>query len=648
MTHRYNRHRSGLAVFLAVALVVVSVMQVSVAVAQEGEQPAAASPSTLLAIDAGDEPFLILRTSTRPSKIDVTIGGLAADVDAPVSLSAGSIDVQTVIVIDNSAQASEFLGAYVDAAVSYVQAAPPGEAISVWTTGGTARVRVGLNNEHDRTVEIIRNLATAAGASLLYDGIRGAALDMENTLAGATNVIVFAGSADGGSSSDAREARGSVQAIDGSAFVIASADTVSSSMSLLVSSTSGGAFATTEDLEEIAGYGTSVSQVVAGTWHVGFDSEVLADNSQIQIAVDGTIIVATYTVGSTSTGRALAPVEVAPSGGIPGLGFLEGDSGRLLGLVLGGLAAALGAYAVAMLFQKEESTLDAVLQAYSDHQSPSPEEDTGSAIGRSTLLKRAIEITEGLAERRGILARLEGMLERADMPLRAGEAITAYAGIMAASVVVGFLLAPALPFLIVFVVLGVVGPPFAVRFKGARRRKKFMGQLPDTLVLLSSTLKAGFSFMQGVEAVSKEIEDPMGGELRRIVTEAQLGRPLEDAMDASAERMGSPDFEWAVMAVKIQREVGGNLAELLLTVAGTMTERESLRRDISSLTAEGKMSAMVLGALPLLLGFVMWGMNPEYINTLFTDSLGKILLVGSIVAAGAGFAWMLKIINIDI
>ena len=108
-----------------------------------------------------------------------------------------------------------------------------------------------------------------------------------------------------------------------------------------------------------------------------------------------------------------------------------------------------------------------------------------------------------------------------------------------------------------------------------------MSQLPDTLGLLASTLKAGYSFMQGVEAVSQEIEDPMGSELRRIVTEAQLGRPLVDAMDASAERMDSTDFAWAVMAVKIQREVGGNLSELLLTVAETMTERERLRRDVA-------------------------------------------------------------------
>ncbi len=141
-----------------------------------------------------------------------------------------------------------------------------------------------------------------------------------------------------------------------------------------------------------------------------------------------------------------------------------------------------------------------------------------------------------------------------------------------------------------------------VSFLAGRRRKKFLSQLPDTLQLLSGTLRAGYSLMQGVEAVSQEVEDPMGHELRRVVTESRLGRPLEESLDGVAERMDSADFSWAVMAIRIQREVGGNLSELLLTVADTMTQRERLRRDVRALTAEGRMSAIVLGLLPIGLG----------------------------------------------
>ena len=130
--------------------------------------------------------------------------------------------------------------------------------------------------------------------------------------------------------------------------------------------------------------------------------------------------------------------------------------------------------------------------------------------------------------------------------------------------------------------------------------------------------------MQGVEAVSQEVDEPMGSELRRVVTEARLGRPLEEALDGVAERMDSPDFAWAVMAIRIQREVGGNLSELLLTVADTMVQRERLRRDVAALTAEGRMSAPSSSACcRSASGVVMFVINPEYIGKLFTRHAGQ-------------------------
>jgi tight adherence protein B len=140
----------------------------------------------------------------------------------------------------------------------------------------------------------------------------------------------------------------------------------------------------------------------------------------------------------------------------------------------------------------------------------------------------------------------------------------------------------------------------------------------------------------------------MGHELRRVVTEARLGREIEDAMDAVAERMGSADFAWAVMAIRIQREVGGNLSELLLTVADTMIHRERLRRDISALTAEGKISAIILGLLPVGLGAFMWLSNPTYMEPLGSTGMGHALLGAATVSLLIGFAWMKKIISIEI
>ena len=182
----------------------------------------------------------------------------------------------------------------------------------------------------------------------------------------------------------------------------------------------------------------------------------------------------------------------------------------------------------------------------------------------------------------------------------------------------------------------------------SRRQRMFTSQLPDTLQLLSGSLRAGYSLLQGVEAVSQEVSDPMGQELRRVLAEARLGRPLEESLADTAQRMGSPDFEWAVMAIRIQREVGGNLAELLQTVGETMIARERMRREVRALTAEGRISAIILGILPVALGGVMYAVNPEYIQTLFNHRSGHIMLAGAGVLALVGFYWMKKTIEIEV
>lgn len=612
--------------------------------AGEGDQP-----PELLLVDAVGDPFAIVRSATVPTRVEIATDGVPAEVGSPIPVAESALPIQTAIVIDNSAESAEFLDSFKAAATAYLQSAPASELIEVWTTGGTARVRVGLNRAHDRSAVIVEGILAASGGNMLWDGIRGAQLEFEDAVAGATNVIVFTGNVDGGSATTAAQARGAVLASDASVFMVHGGETTSSEETRLVTVSAAGTYALTEDADQLAASGSSLTAAVANTFVVPFSGEGVANGSSIELSIDGVTISGSYSFGAVVDGRALAPLaEPAPTT-LPGLGFLEGDQAKWVGLALGVVAAMLGVYSLVSLFQKQPSGLNDMLGAYAGS-CPPPQADggAGSSFAKSLFVRRAVEITEGIAERQGALDRASVLLERADVPLRSGEALTAYVGIVLGSLVIGLVFMGGLVGLIVMGLLGAVVPPAVVNFLAARRSKAFLAQLPDMLQLLSSTLKAGYSFMQGVEAVSHEVEDPMGGELRRIVTEAQLGRPLEDAMDASAERMNSPDFAWCVMAVKIQREVGGNLSELLLTVADTMTARERLRRDIAALTAEGKMSAIVLAALPVLLGLAMWGMNPEYINTLFTESLGKVLLGASVTAALIGFAWMKKIIAIEI
>jgi tight adherence protein B len=200
-------------------------------------------------------------------------------------------------------------------------------------------------------------------------------------------------------------------------------------------------------------------------------------------------------------------------------------------------------------------------------------------------------------------------------------------------------------------IVGVVsgmGPTVALRMSLKKRTEKMREQLPDVLTIMASSLRAGHSFMQALDTVAREIPQPAAVEFQRVVAEIRLGRPTDDALEALAARVGSPDFRWAVLAVNIQREVGGNLAEILDNVADTLRERAMIRRQIRVLTAEGRLSAWVLTCLPIAIGVYMFAVNPDYIGTLFTTTIGLIMLGVAAVLLLVGVLWMRKIVDIDV
>src|SRR4249920_1964354 len=180
-----------------------------------------------------------------------------------------------------------------------------------------------------------------------------------------------------------------------------------------------------------------------------------------------------------------------------------------------------------------------------------------------------------------------------------------------------------------------------------RRAEKLREQLPDVRPIMASSLGAGHSCLQALDTTAKEIAQPAATEFQRVVAEIRLGRSAEDALGALAERVGSSDFKWAVLAVNIQREVGGNLAEILDTVADTLRERATLRRQIKVLTAEGRLSAWVLGALPIGIALYLYATNPNYIGKLFESTYGIIMVGGGLFLMVVGILWMRKIVDID-
>ncbi len=177
--------------------------------------------------------------------------------------------------------------------------------------------------------------------------------------------------------------------------------------------------------------------------------------------------------------------------------------------------------------------------------------------------------------------------------------------------------------------------------------KESFEHLPDTLQLIASALtRAGFSLAQAIDAVVREDLQPIAGEVSRALAEVRLGGNLEDGLDAIADRMDSDDLHWTVTAIRIQQGVGGNLAEILLTIAGTIRERAFLRRHVRALSA--RLSAYVLVALPVLIGIWLFASATQYMRPLYTTPVGELALGAAIVMVVLGTIWMRKMINIKI
>jgi tight adherence protein B len=277
---------------------------------------------------------------------------------------------------------------------------------------------------------------------------------------------------------------------------------------------------------------------------------------------------------------------------------------------------------------------------------------TGGAAGdqdfvQSPLLRRAIDAVAEVAARRGLLALVEAKIDQADLPVRPAEALFLYLVVAIFGGLIVFLLGNFFWGAGVLALLAIV-PWVVVGILAVRRTRNFVAQLPDMLQLLGATLRSGFSILQGLDTVAVQIPDPMGKEMRHVVAEARLGRPLAEALDEVAQRVKSDDFEWVVSAIGIQREVGGNLAELLDIVAETMNARSRLRQEAHTLTAEGRIGAIVISLLPIGIGVFIYGTNRTYLSPLLHTGLGQVMFYGCIIAALGGMLWMRSIVKIEI
>ena len=390
-----------------------------------------------------------------------------------------------------------------------------------------------------------------------------------------------------------------------------------------------------------------VATALGNQYVTTYASNGKSGRNSLELNVGGTTQRASFTSGGVSAGAQNLKPQILP--GTSGPAYLRNTTALFGGLLLFGIALGVAVYVVVQLIVSKRSGLDAMLSHYADTPTggTAPEGES-QGLAQGALLQRAVALTEGFAKDRGFLEKVEDKLELADVPLRAAEVMLFYFVAVVVVTLLALVLTQNIIVGLVVLAICLLAGPALLDMRARQRQRKFTAQLPDMLNLLSGALRAGFSLMQAVDAVSQEIEDPMGKEMRRVVTEARLGRDLEEALEDTAVRTGSADFAWAVMAIRIQREVGGNLAELLMTVAETMVQRERLRREVKSLTAEGRISAIVLGLLPPALAVVMYILNPEYMSPLFHEFMGQLALGLAIVMMIVGFLWMRQVVQIDV
>ena len=318
-------------------------------------------------------------------------------------------------------------------------------------------------------------------------------------------------------------------------------------------------------------------------------------------------------------------------------------------IVGGGLALLLLVVGVVLSFVGGGSVVEERLGRYAE---------TGGLV--TTVSDEAVSDSEAptalsdflnsLGEGTDLFSKISSKLAQADIKLRPAEYLAAgiITGVGAAAV--GFLLSG----IVVAVALGIFGlflPKIYVGRAMKGRLKKFDNQLADMLNLVVNGLRAGFSTMQAMEAVSHEMPKPISDEFRRVVQEIQLGITMEDALDHLHRRINSDDLDLVITAINVQREVGGNLAEILDVISFTIRERVRIKGEIQTLTAQGRATAWVISALPIALIGMLFLVNRPYIMQFFnpeTRSCGIPLLVLAFLMIGSGFYITQKIVDIDI
>lgn len=572
--------------------------------------------------------------------------------DAPTTAAVAGDQVRrtAVLAIDTSLSMEEDdrIGAAETAALAFLAAVPDDVFVGVVTFDDDAQTVLEPTQDRAAAEAAVSDLEMNADTAL-YGGVQ-AAVTLTGS-EGARQVLLLSD----GEDSVGGDLAATVEVLQdtGVRLDAVALDEDSPATALGQLATAGGGEVVAADPESLTAVFSEQAQAIAA--QLVLDVEVPA-------GVDGATAPISVTVGSVAgplAASAEAPlgdlgsaatVDSAPLAAAPST---ESFAIPAWGLYVGVAVCALGLVAVLVLaVPRRPAALSPAerVTTYAETVSatrPSRPAQTKGAEDPFATTKAAA--TNVLKRNQGLEARIAGRLEGAGSALKPAEWLLVHLGVFFVVGLLGLLLGGGNVLIgLLFLVIGAVAPWIYLGMRRSRRRKAFNAALPDTLQLLSSSLAAGLSLAQGCDTVSREGRDPVAGEFKRVLVETRLGVDLDVALADVADRYESKDFGWVVMAIRIQREVGGNLAELLDTVAATMREREYLRRQVDSLAAEGKLSAWIIGGLPPAFVLYLVLTQRDYVMPMFTDPRGWVMLALAGLLLGTGVFWMSRLVKVEV
>jgi tight adherence protein B len=543
------------------------------------------------------------------------------------------------------------------AAKSFVNQLAKDVKVGLVSFSVTASLRRDFTTDRRALSQTIDSLQ-AAGDTALYDGLALAAGRMKG-LAGLHNIVLFSDGKDTVSKVTLPQAIAAAKGVNApvTAVVLVTKDYDPVSLGAIAAQTKGRSVSVSQSAQ-LAGAFQQVAKEIASQYVITYTGTALEPAElDVSVAVRVGSVVARDTAVVLNERKTVLPEGRVLAEPPKPAGPLVGAFGSNTGLYVGILGIFLGAalFFGVLLWRpiggsggRAMQVLQRSLKVYSRSDRRKRREREGGAISGTAIGRRAVELVERVPRTEAYQEKMQGLLDRAGWPLRATEFIILQISGVVVGAILGFGLFGAWWLGLVLVVFGAIAPRIVLAQRIDKRQTMFLAQLPDTLQLMAGSLQAGYGFMQALDTLVKESPQPTATEFSRVLTEARLGMPVDEALDGMADRVGGEDFRWVVLAINIQRQVGGNLAALLTTVASTLREREMVRRLIKTLSAEGRLSAVILTILPFALAGYIALVNPEYLHALTSETVGKFMIGGALFMVGVGILWMRKLIKIDV